>query len=88
MKTLTLLCSAAVLITGCKKSDNGISISCGSVGKEFDVCKEGVDAWSKKTGHKATVVTSTTSSTDKLAAAQQLLSAESSDVDVFSVDVV
>ena len=31
---------------------------------------------------------STTSSTDKLAAAQQLLSAESSDVDVFSVDVV
>jgi trehalose/maltose transport system substrate-binding protein len=88
MKTLTLLCSAAMLITGCKKSDNGISISCGSVGKEFDVCKEGVDAWSKKTGHKATVVTSTTSSTDKLAAAQQLLSAESSDVDVFSVDVV
>ena len=65
-----------------------IAISCGSVGKEFDVCKEGVDAWAKKTGHKATVVTSTTSSTDKLAAAQQLLSAESSDVDVFSVDVV
>jgi trehalose/maltose transport system substrate-binding protein len=89
MKTLTLLCSAAVLLTGgCKKSDNGISISCGSVGKEFDVCKEGVEAWAKQTGHKATVVTSTTSSTDKLAAAQQLLSAESSDVDVFSVDVV
>lgn len=88
MKTFTLLCSAAVLLLGCKKSDSGIAISCGSVGKEFDVCKEGVEAWSKKTGHKATVVTSTTSSTDKLAAAQQLLSAESSDVDVFSVDVV
>jgi len=109
MKTLTLLCSAAVLLTGCKKDEAAkqqptegaakpaptaapgpveIAISCGSVGKEFDVCKEGVEAWSKKTGHKATVVTSTTSSTDKLAAAQQLLSAESSDVDVFSVDVV
>jgi trehalose/maltose transport system substrate-binding protein len=111
MKTLTLLCSAAVLITGgCKKDDSAarkqptegtakpapaaapesieIAISCGSVGKEFDVCKEGVDAWAKKTGHKATVVTSTTSSTDKLAAAQQLLGAESSDVDVYSVDVV
>jgi trehalose/maltose transport system substrate-binding protein len=109
MKTLTLLCSAAVLLTGCKKNEAAkqqptegaarpaptaapapveIAISCGSVGKEFDVCKEGVEAWSKKTGNKTTVVTSTTSSTDKLAAAQQLLSAESSDVDVFSVDVV
>jgi trehalose/maltose transport system substrate-binding protein len=68
--------------------DVEIAISCGSVGKEFDVCKEGVDAWAQKTGHKANVVTSTTSSTDKLAAIQQLLSAESSDVDVFSVDVV
>lgn len=65
-----------------------IAISCGSVGKEFDVCKQGVDAWAQKTGNKASVVTSTTSSTDKLAAIQQLLSAESSDVDVFSVDVV
>jgi trehalose/maltose transport system substrate-binding protein len=65
-----------------------IAISCGSVGKEFDVCKQGVDAWAQKTGNKANVVTSTTSSTDKLAAIQQLLSAESSDVDVFSVDVV
>ena len=111
MKTLTLLCSAAVLITGgCKKDDHAarnqpsegaarpaptaapesiaIAISCGSVGTEFEVCKEGVDAWAQTTGHKATVVTSTTSSTDKLAAAQQLLGAESSDVDVFSVDVV
>ena len=88
MKPLSVLCSAAVLITACKKSDNGISISCGSVGKDFEVCKEGVEAWSRKTGHKATVVTSTTSSTDKLAAAQQLLGAESSDVDVYSVDVV
>ena len=109
MKTLTLLCSAAVLLLGCKKDDAArppptegaaktaapapsgsveIAISCGSVGKEFDVCKEGVEAWSKKTGHKATVVTSTTSSTDKLAAAQQLLGAESADVDVYSVDVV
>lgn len=65
-----------------------ISISCGSVGKEFDTCKEGVDAWSKQTGHKAKVVTSPTSSSEKLAQAQQLLGAGASDIDVFSVDVV
>ena len=73
MKTLTALCSLALLLAGgCKKSDDGsgnkkavestdksappptesveIAISCGSVGKEFDTCKEGVDAWSKKKG--------------------------------------
>jgi trehalose/maltose transport system substrate-binding protein len=65
-----------------------LAISCGSVGKEFDACKEGVEAWSRKTGHKVTVMTETTSSTDKLAAAQQLLGAESSDVDVYTIDVV
>ena len=29
-----------------------ISISCGSVGQDFDTCKEGSEAWATKTGHK------------------------------------
>src|SRR5215475_12630808 len=87
MKTLTALCSLAVVVAGCKKSDE-ISISCGSVGDEFNTCKQGVDEWVKKTGHKARVVTSPTSSSEKLAQAQQLLAAGASDIDVFSVDVV
>jgi trehalose/maltose transport system substrate-binding protein len=63
-------------------------VSCGSVGKEFETCKEGVEAWEKKTGNKVKLVSSPTSSSEKLAVAQQLLGAGASDIDVFSVDVV
>jgi trehalose/maltose transport system substrate-binding protein len=65
-----------------------ISISCGSVGKDYETCKAGADLWSKKTGNQVKVVTSPSSSSEKLALAQQLLAAGATDVDVFSTDVV
>ncbi|HEX3761388.1 MAG TPA: ABC transporter substrate-binding protein [Kofleriaceae bacterium] len=109
MRTLALLCAAAVLFPGCKKSDDAgkpaaegsakpgvaappasveIAISCGAVGPDFDTCKAGTELWEKATGNKVKVVTSPTSSSEKLAVAQQLLAAGASDIDVFSVDVV
>ena len=65
-----------------------VTLSCGSVGKDFETCKSGAEAWAKKTGNKVNVVTSPTSSTEKLALAQQLLAAGATDVDIFSTDVV
>jgi trehalose/maltose transport system substrate-binding protein len=65
-----------------------IAISCGSVGKDYDTCKSGADLWAKKTGNTVKVVTSPTSSSEKLALAQQMLASGASDVDVFSTDVV
>ncbi|MBC7974531.1 MAG: ABC transporter substrate-binding protein [Myxococcales bacterium] len=65
-----------------------LSISCGSVGKDYDTCKQGAELWAKKTGNQVKVVTSPTSSSEKLALAQQLLAAGATDVDVFSIDVV
>jgi trehalose/maltose transport system substrate-binding protein len=65
-----------------------VTLSCGSVGKDFDTCKSGAEEWAKKTGNKVNVVTSPTSSTEKLALAQQLLAAGATDVDIFSTDVV
>ncbi|HEY0987584.1 MAG TPA: ABC transporter substrate-binding protein [Kofleriaceae bacterium] len=65
-----------------------VTLSCGSVGQDFDTCKAGAEMWAKKTGNKANVVTSPTSSTEKLALAQQLLAAGATDVDIFSTDVV
>jgi trehalose/maltose transport system substrate-binding protein len=65
-----------------------IAISCGSVGKDYENCKAGAEAWQKKTGNKAKLVTGPTSSTEQLALAQQLLAAGSTDIDVFNVDVV
>jgi trehalose/maltose transport system substrate-binding protein len=65
-----------------------IAISCGSVGKDFETCKAGAEAWEKKTGNKVKLVTGPTSSNEQLALAQQLLAASSTDIDVFNVDVV
>lgn len=65
-----------------------VTLSCGSVGKDYDTCKAGADLWAQKTGNKVKVVTSPTSSTEKLALAQQLLAAGATDVDIFSTDVV
>lgn len=65
-----------------------IAISCGSVGKDYDTCKTGAELWATKTGNHVKVVTSPTSSSEKLALAQQLLAAGATDIDVFSTDVV
>jgi trehalose/maltose transport system substrate-binding protein len=65
-----------------------IAISCGSVGKDYETCKAGAEAWSKKSGHKVKLVTGPTSTTEQLALYQQLLAAGSTDIDVFNLDVV
>jgi len=65
-----------------------ITIACGSVGHDYDTCKEGAEAWAKKTGHTAKPVGGPTSTTEVLALSQQLLSAGASDIDVLRIDVV
>jgi trehalose/maltose transport system substrate-binding protein len=65
-----------------------LSISCGAVGRELELCRSGVEAWSKKTGHQVTVVTSPSSTNERLALYQQLLAAGSGDIDLFQIDVI
>ena len=65
-----------------------IAISCGAVGQELELCREGAEAWAEKTGHTVKVVSTPASATERLALYQQLLAAEASDVDVFQVDVI
>jgi trehalose/maltose transport system substrate-binding protein len=65
-----------------------ISISCGAVGAELQVCKDGVDAWAKKTGHQVNVVSTPNSATERLALYQQILAAGSADIDVYQIDVI
>jgi trehalose/maltose transport system substrate-binding protein len=65
-----------------------ISISCGAVGKELQLCKEGSEAWAKKTGNTVTLVSTPDSTTERLALYQQLLAAGAADIDVFQIDVV
>ncbi|MBU2713103.1 ABC transporter substrate-binding protein [Zooshikella harenae] len=65
-----------------------VAISCGAVGRQVELCREGVAIWEKRSGHKASVVSTPASSSERLALYQQLLAAKTADIDVFQIDVV
>src|ERR687889_2839894 len=65
-----------------------LSISCSALGQEYEICKQGVEAWAKKTGNTVRIVSTPNSATERLALYQQLLAAGAPDVDVFQIDVV
>lgn len=77
------LCAWAVPADAAK-----LAISCGAVGAELQVCREGVEAWAKKTGHEVQIVSTPNSATERLALYQQILAARSGDIDVFQIDVI
>ena len=82
-----LAAGASVAYTGTASAVT-ISISCGAVGAELQLCQEGVDAWSAQTGHEVEVISTPNSATERLALYQQILNAESSDIDVYQIDVI
>lgn len=65
-----------------------LAISCGAVGVEFQLCREGAEAWARESGNRVTLVSTPSGSTERLALYQQLLSARSGDIDVLQLDVV
>ena len=65
-----------------------LTISCGSVGQDFEICKKLTDEWSAKTGNKVKLFTAPNSTTDILALFRQQFGAQSSEIDVVMVDVV
>jgi len=69
-------------------SAQSLSISCGAVGVELQLCKAGVEAWSAETGVEVEIVSTPNSSTERLALYQQILAAQGDDIDILQVDVV
>ncbi|CBV43558.1 ABC transporter substrate-binding protein [Halomonas elongata] len=65
-----------------------LTISCGAVGAELQLCEQGVEAWEEQTGHTVEIVSTPNSSTERLSFYQQILSAQSGDIDVMQIDVV
>jgi trehalose/maltose transport system substrate-binding protein len=87
--TARLLAAAlAVLTWGAAEAHTTVTIACGSVGIEAQLCREGAEAWAGRTGNTVAFVSTPPSATDRLALFQQLLAARSNDIDVFQVDVV
>jgi trehalose/maltose transport system substrate-binding protein len=85
----------ALLLGGCwERSDVSnpsrvsVSISCGALGQELEMCRQGAQAWAAEAGTDVQVVSTPNSATERLALYQQLLAAEAPDVDVFQIDVV
>ena len=75
-------------LTGFAAKAAEISISCGAVGAELEFCKQGVEAWSKKTGNTVKIVSTPNETTERLALYQQILASGTSDIDVFQIDVI
>jgi len=80
----------ALILAGTAAQAAGVTvaIACGSVGAEQAQCQEGAKAWEAKTGNTVKVVAAPQSTSDQLALYQQILTAQSSDIDVFQIDVV
>ncbi|MFC3284986.1 ABC transporter substrate-binding protein [Litchfieldella rifensis] len=83
---IALASAAGVGTTHAQAAD--LTISCGAVGAELALCQQGVEAWEEKTGHSVDVVSTPNSSTERLSLYQQILSSQSSDIDVMQIDVV
>lgn len=65
-----------------------LTISCGSVGQDAEICKKNVDEWAAKTGNKVKLYSDPKDSSEKLALLRQQFAAGASDIDVLMVDVV
>jgi trehalose/maltose transport system substrate-binding protein len=87
-RLLASLAAAAGLLVSVSASAVEVSISCSALGKEYEICKQGVDAWAAKTGNTVKIVSTPNSATERLALYQQLLAAGAGDIDVFQIDVV
>ncbi|MCE8036873.1 MAG: ABC transporter substrate-binding protein [Halomonadaceae bacterium] len=87
-KTLlsTLVVAGAASLSHAQAAD--LTISCGAVGAELQLCQQGVRAWEEKTGYSVDVVSTPNSSTERLSLYQQILSANSTDIDIMQIDVV
>lgn len=82
------LASSALTMQAPAMAQVNISISCGAVGIELQLCEEGAQAWSNMTGNTVSIVSTPNSTTERLALYQQLLAAQASDIDVFQIDVI
>src|SRR5215212_10587542 len=87
-RLIASLAAAAGLIASTSTWAVDISISCSALGKEYEICKQGVDAWAQRTGNTVKIVSTPNSATERLALYQQLLAAGAADIDVFQIDVV
>jgi trehalose/maltose transport system substrate-binding protein len=87
-RSLRLVVAALALMPAIVTHAVTIAISCGAVGRELEICREGAMDWAARTGNTVKLVSTPNSSSERLALYQQLLAAGAPDLDVLQVDVV
>ncbi|MFC3835438.1 MULTISPECIES: ABC transporter substrate-binding protein [Deinococcus] len=87
-KAIALLTLTAAVASGSHAGAVTLTIACGAVGQELELCKAGAARWAAKTGNTVKVFESPNLTNDRLALYQQQLAAKSSDIDVYQLDVV
>lgn len=85
---LAVVAATALAIVGGGARAADLAIACSALGKERELCQQGIDEWSRRTGNTVHIVSAPNSATERLALYQQLLAARAPDIDVFQVDVV
>lgn len=85
---VAFLAATGAVLVGTRAQEVNLSIACGTVGQELEICKANVAAFTEKTGIKVTVYEGPALTNDRQAFYQQQLSAGSSDIDVYQIDVV
>jgi trehalose/maltose transport system substrate-binding protein len=65
-----------------------IALACSALGREYEICREGAEAWAQRTGNTVKLVSTPNSATERLALFQQLLAAGAQDIDVFQIDSI
>lgn len=80
---VSLALSASALAKGVT-----ITIACGAVGQELEMCRKNAEAWAKETGNSVRLFQSPNMTNDRLGLFQQMFSAKSPEIDVLQVDVI
>ncbi|GAA5440976.1 ABC transporter substrate-binding protein [Deinococcus caeni] len=87
-KVIALVSLTAAIAASSNASAVTVTLACGAVGQELQLCKEGAARWAKKTGNTVKIFESPNLTNDRLGLYQQQLAARSSDIDVYQLDVV
>ncbi|GGR81382.1 ABC transporter substrate-binding protein [Deinococcus sedimenti] len=87
-KVIALVSLSAAIAFSSNASAVTVTLACGAVGQELELCKAGAARWAKKTGNEVKIFESPNLTNDRLGLYQQQLAAKSSDIDVYQLDVV
>ena len=65
-----------------------LTVASSAVGIEYRLCREAAEAWAAETGNEVSLIQTPSLANERLAVFQQLLGAESDEIDVFQIDVI